>query len=92
MNRLKGFLELPNLWKKIGLTNNKLLPPALQTQDTTNKLEIICDLNKLNVKELTLIVETVQRCLKLPSSSISVKDVKKNCVILVCRIPENVKD
>ena len=63
----------------------------LQTEDTTKKLEIICDLNKLNVKELTLIVETVQRCLKLPSASISVKDVKKNCIILVCRIPNNVK-
>ena len=65
----------------------------LQTEDTctTKKLEIICDLNKLNVKELTLIVETVQRCLKLPNASISVKDVKKNCIILVSRIPKNVK-
>ena len=62
-----------------------------QTEDTAKKLEIICDLKKLNVKELTLIVETVQKCLKLPSGSISVKDVKKNCIILVCRIPENVK-
>ena len=63
----------------------------LQTEDTAKKLEIICDRKKVNVKELTLIVETVQRCLKLPSASISVKDVKKNCIILVCRIPESVK-
>ena len=62
-----------------------------QIEDNTKKLEIICDLTKLNVKELALIVETVQRCLKLPSASISVKDVKRNCIILVCRIPENVK-
>ena len=62
-----------------------------QTEDTAKKLEIICDRKKVKLEELTLIVETVQRCLKLPSGSISVKDVKKNCIILVCRIPENVK-
>ena len=32
----------------------------LPTDDNTKKLEIICDLNKLSVKELALIVETAE--------------------------------
>ena len=61
--------------------------------DKTNlkKLEIVCDMKKLNVKELTLIVETLQRCLRLPSASVSVKDVIQCCIILECRIPATVK-
>ena len=54
----------------------------------TKKLEIICDKNELKIKELTLIIETLQRCLKLPEASISVKDFKQNCSTLICRIPK----
>lgn len=57
----------------------------------TNKLEILCDKNELDVKELNLIVETLQRCLKLPRASILLRDIIKNCIILVCRVPLEVE-
>lgn len=58
----------------------------------TKQFEITCDKNELKVKELNLIIETVHKCLRLPRASILVKDVKNNCIILVCRIPSAVKD
>ena len=57
----------------------------------TKKLEIICDKKELKIKEVTLIIETLERCLKLPKASVSVKDFKQNCIILICRIPKKVK-
>ena len=55
------------------------------------RLEIICDKNELNVKELNLVVETLQRCFKMPRGSIVVKDIVKKCIILICRIPLEVE-
>ena len=57
----------------------------------TKKFEIVCDKNELDVKELNLIVETLQRCLKLPKASILLKDIIRNCIILVCRVPQQVE-
>ena len=70
---------------------NLKLEQASGDEINMKKLEIVCDKKKLHVKELTLIVETLQRCLNLPSASVSVKDVIQCCVILVCRIPATVK-
>ena len=60
-------------------------------ENSTKVLKIVCEKDKLQIKELNLIVETVQTCLKLPKASILVKDAKLNCVILICRIPLEVK-
>ena len=57
----------------------------------TKKLEILCDKNELDVKEINLIVETLQRCLKLPRASILLRDIKRGCIILVCRVPQEVE-
>ena len=80
------------------IENSLIIGSDLQTEydnaqiekykDNTKKLEIVCDKNELKVKELTLIIETLQRCLKIPEASISVKDFKQNCSTLICRIPK----
>ena len=57
----------------------------------TKKFEILRNKNELDVKEVNLIVETLQRCLNLPGGSILIRDIVKNCIILICRIPLEVE-
>ena len=58
---------------------------------STKKFEIVCDKNELKAKELNLIVETLRRCFDLPRASVMVTDVKKNCIVLICRVPLKVE-
>ena len=45
------------------------------------------DKDELDLKELNVIRESLQRCFRLPRASILVTGIVKNCIIIVCRIP-----
>ena len=67
------------------------LEEEYECKGSTKKFEIVCDNYELKVGESDLIKETLQRCLKLPSASISLRGVIRNCIIIVCRVPLEVE-
>ena len=55
-------------------------------EENSKRFTVICKKDTLKIKELNFIVETLEKCLKLPRGSILVEEVIHNCFILVCRI------
>ena len=55
-------------------------------EENSKRFTVICKKDTLKIKELNFIVETLEKCLKLPRGSILVEEVIHNYFILVCRI------
>ena len=60
--------------------------------ENTAKIFIKYREDKLSGKEIELILDTVERCLKLSGGSLQMQDIIRNCIILVCKIQLKVKD
>ena len=72
-------LDLKAEYKNVQMSKNKY-------EENTKRFTIICKKDALSIGELNFIVETVEKCLKLPPASVLVEKVIHNCFILVCRI------
>ena len=57
-----------------------------------NTIRIECDRDKLRIGEINLIIHTLESCLKLPSGSVSMVDILRNPITLLCRVRQEIKN
>ena len=71
---------------------NLQLEQTESSKSGTKKFEIFYDKDELDIEELNVIREAIQRCFQLPRASILVTAIIKNCIIIVCCIPLEVQN